>query len=825
MKDAAGLAVGVVVIIAALIVLGLRLPSETDTPAATSVSISEVVASNVSTIADEDGDYSDWIELHNHGAQPIELDGHHLSDDPSDPDRWTFPDITLSPDERLIVWASGKDRRDADSELHTDFRVSQAGEPLLLSAPGGQTLLDQLEPVEIPANASFGRDLDTGQSCFFEHPTPGESNDGTCHAAAPDDPPQLSEPGGFHPQDVELAMHTTSDLDIYYTLDGSYPDPVDNADATLIYEAPVPVTDRSDEPNVLADIQTAVPDPPFSQLIADWDGPDEPVQKATVVRARTPFSEETTATYFIGDDLVRPDLPVVSIATDTHHLFDDTTGIYVAGDHYQAWRDSDDYDPEAHWSEIPANFHQRGRAWERPAPDDAMRAAVFTYCEPDDGCVYTSRAGLRIHGGVSRSFPIKSFRLYARNAYDESNFEHPFFGEDAATSHRRLLLRASGNDWNQTMLLDGYVQSLLSHLNVETQDYQPTVTFVNGEYWGVMNLRDRYDQHYLSIQHDVDPNDVIMLERGDGVWELSSGQPGDEQPYAELLEFVEEEDLSDQAAFDTVAEQLDIDDLLDYLLVQIFSGNGDWPGNNTQAWRLNVDPDPSAEGPQDGRWRWLVYDLDQLGGNRIDPDDETLARLTTVPSSAPLQTFGLPLLLTNLLENDDFRARFISHAADHLNTTFAPARTVPQLDELEDLLADEMERHVARWPGPVSMDHWRNNVDLLREFMRERPAVYRDQLADRFDLAGTTELHVRTSEGGSVHVNDVVLNDSTPGVTDPTDWRGTYFQGVEVTLHAQPEDGYTFVGWAGLDGEVADQTVSFVPGESPVEVEAVFAPA
>lgn len=140
------------------------------------VSINEIMTSNAFTIADEDGDYEDWIEIYNYGDEAVNLLNYGLSDDYSNPYRWVFPDTTLLPGEFLLIWASGKDRKQAGMPLHTNFSISSSGEEVLLTHPNGE-LVDEHPPVSIPTDISFGRQPDgTGPWFYFQQPTPEESN-------------------------------------------------------------------------------------------------------------------------------------------------------------------------------------------------------------------------------------------------------------------------------------------------------------------------------------------------------------------------------------------------------------------------------------------------------------------------------------------------------------------------------------------------------------------------------------------------------------------------------------------------------------------------
>ena len=144
---------------------------------AAGVRINEIVASNQLGLTDEDGETSDWIELYNPGSTVLDLTGWHLSDDPVDLSKWTFPPQSLAAGGYLIVFASDKDRAAAGAELHTNFRLTSVGEYLALSNPAGTVVVDEFSPT-FPAlmeDQAYGVRSD-GTVGLLSAPTPGAAN-------------------------------------------------------------------------------------------------------------------------------------------------------------------------------------------------------------------------------------------------------------------------------------------------------------------------------------------------------------------------------------------------------------------------------------------------------------------------------------------------------------------------------------------------------------------------------------------------------------------------------------------------------------------------
>lgn len=407
----------------------------------------------------------------------------------------------------------------------------------------------------------------------------------------------------------------------------------------------------------------------------------------------------------------------------------------------------------------------------------------------------------RLHGNASRINPNKTFRLYARNELGAPPFTHRFFGDESPNSHSRLLLRNSGNDAQRLMLVDGYLQHLMRDFVADTQAYQPAVLFINGEYWGIHNLRERFDEHYVEATHGVDRAEVILREGA--LPRDPSTDPDGFGHFIDLLEDIADLDAESDEFVVRVERDLDVDSFFDWVIAHSFAGNADWPENNTRLWRAGTHGGNSALHPGDGRWRWMIFDLDHMGGGggRYDDEYDVFSRLLA-PTDDPTFEAGRPYLFHRVVTNTELRTRFLNRYSDHLNTTFHPARTVDKLDQLESLLAFEMSLHLQRWGQPTSLGSWHDEVDRLRQYMTARPGAQRHHIIERLKLDGTIDVAIDVSaEGGTVRVNSVHLDESSAGTDTTGTWVGTYFESVPVTIEALPADGWRFVRWDGMDGD------------------------
>lgn len=551
----------------------------------------------------------------------------------------------------------------------------------------------------------------------------------------------FSIPSGHYDEPVTLTLTgPDTSAEILYTLDGSYPDREHNADATLVYDGPIVITDRSPDPDTISTIPTTILPRSVPWPVAEPPEVQRPVAKATTVRARVADGPVTSAFYMVGLGRDASSLPVVSIAIDAGCLFDVDDGIAVPGRTFSEFRASDAATdlPGRAW-QTPANYLQRGRGWECPQPDRPFAPAAVHYCPAQHPCSETFHVGLRVHGNRSRAYAQKSWRLYARHAYGAPGhlgglgpFDPPF------GPHRRLLLRNSGQDHNQLTFLDAFLQSLVTDLAVGTQASEPVAVFINGEYWGRHNLRERYDRHYLAATYGADPDTVVLLGTN---LDVEAGSADGAEPWLEILQFVATNDLSDPYAATWVEDRVDLDSFFDAIIVHTYFGNEDWPGNNMRLWRQPASEQPTTSSVLDSRWRFLVFDLDQTAGRRSTRDgvvrplnaDINLFTARFAPSDSITHERGYPLLFHRLMEHDDLSERFVHRYTHLLNTTFASDRVVPLLHAMADTVAPEMDGHIARWGGPASMDQWHRYVARLEVFLQERPEAVGRHLVELFE--------------------------------------------------------------------------------------------
>jgi len=623
--------------------------------------------------------------------------------------------------------------------------------------------------------------------------------------------PTLSHQAGFYDTAILLEIDAKPNTTIYYTLDSSEPN-----QSSYLYTNPILIEEEyvsvEGEGIFIQRNNDGIPigDPsyPISMIISTskgWIPPLEDVFKATVVKVIAydqdmNSSEILTNSYFVDENMdERYTFPVMSISTDIHNLFDYETGINVPGIFYDAEIG------EEGSSNRTGNYFQSGDEWEKPVH--------IEYFTNDGNLEFKQNAGIRIHGGLSRKYPIKSYRLYARGSYDEeSYFNYQFFEDKEIDLFKRIILRAGGQTYQYTIMGEAAAQSLLKPLDLDIQYSQPVILFINGEYFGIRNIRDRIDRYYLSTHYDMDPSDVTILT-GNGYFE--DGDTRGAAHYQAIYQFITLKDMSSKKNYEHVQTKIDVDNLIDYYIAELYFGNVDWPQNNILYWRKNVNYNPNAPYGHDGRWRWIIYDVDASFGaswGGFYPEIESFKRLTG-------ENWKTGRLFTSLLKNDEFKAKFIYRLKDLMDSTFEVDRATTIVNEMIDQYKPEIQEHINRWGYPSSYATWLNYSERMVEFATRRPSHLESQMKDFLDLKNLSTHHFLVNLDqtmGNLKVNSLVLED-----TDI--YENEFYDNLMVTMEAIPKNNHKFVGWYDSNGFLmsSNKKIVITPHQA-FEIEARF---
>ena len=600
----------------------------------------------------------------------------------------------------------------------------------------------------------------------------------------PDDKKLMfSHDAGLYTQSFPLTLSTgyTTGI-IRYTTDGS--DPKSNSQP---YSTPISVYNRTSEPNVLTQYTNIVNTQQYS-----YTPPTTNIFKGNVIKAQVftaqgqPLTKVYTRSFFVNPDYYN--LPIVSVVTDKDNLFDSNIGIFL-------------------WP----NSKNKGAEWERPA-----HVEMF---EPDGTTAFSQDMGVRIHGMGIRGCAQKAMRLYARRGYDPDHptVEYDIFEGRAKTmtgeiltSFDRLLLRQSGQDYNRTMIRDSLFHDLMHDTNIAVQAYRQSVVFVNGEFWGIYNIRERGDEESVSRKYglnvdniglySLDLNDQEMQEHLFNDYdETDPLQVRDWTAYMQMWDwFNNTASLASDENYAYAQTFMDLDSFIDYYIANTFVHNRDFPGNNQVLWRYRTEGYPETGAPlsaSDGRWRWYLKDLDWgFGLYYTAVNDQSFSRLmTTTPSeyNAPWST----MIFRKLMTSAQFRHKFVNRYCDLLNTNFKSDVINAKIDAMANNISGAIPQNALRWTRhfPSGITSWNSSFTVVRSFANGRTSAMYGLFNTHFGYSSTAVINLNTdSAGGYIRINSTDIKPGTDGVTNPSSWRGTYFVNTTQKITAVPQKGYAF---------------------------------
>jgi hypothetical protein len=599
---------------------------------------------------------------------------------------------------------------------------------------------------------------------------------------------QFSSPAGFYPDSIYVSIISQDDnVEIHYTLNGNEP-----TELSPLYSDSILIKSRIGE----LDSYSAIPtNPGFNYPINGYDSikantrgwlpPFTESYKSTVLKAKAfgngnLSSPTAIATYFIDPLLSnRFSMSVLSLTTDSVNLFSNETGIYVYG--------NDTIDG--------GNYNM----------DNAEREVHFELFEPDGTLGLSQDCGILNHGGGGKLAPQKSFKMVARTSYGSNSFDYPLFTDKNTDKFKSFLLRNGGHR-PDCYPRDDLAGQIVKNMNFEVQYTRHVIVFINGEYWGIQSIKDILDEHYLENKYNVNDADVAVLVY-DGT--VDDGLPNDNQHYLNMRNFAVNNDMTDTNNYNYISTQMDIENFVDYQNSEIYLGNGDWPHNNIKYWRYrSLTYNPLAGVNLDGRWRWMMYDLD--GGFGGDCTGIYFGHNALVNALSP--TAGnYTLLLRSLLVSPKFKNLFINRCADLMNTEFLPSRVSAIAAATNAEITPEMTEHVNRWRYPSvdttlalraneipSLTKWNTINSSLQTFATRRASKIRQHYMDYFSLPDTADVMIDVSDtaAGRVQFSTLIIDENTVGVIGSAyPWIGKYFTTIEIPIKAIARPGYRFVNW------------------------------
>ncbi|RJP32505.1 MAG: hypothetical protein C4527_05995 [Candidatus Omnitrophota bacterium] len=713
------------------------------------VVISEFMANNSGSFVDGDGNFSDWIELHNPTDSPISINSWYLTDDAEQPKKWRFPsadeiDLTLTPGEYLIFVASGLAINgsvyiDGELYVHTNFKLSAEGEDLVLLRDDGQTVVfHYLDYPQQRQDISYGIGDSSETIGYFTTPTPGRANSSLFIGFVNDT--KFSVDRGFYHEPFNLEITTnTPDAIIRYTVNGSEP----SEENGMEYSGPIRI-EKTTVLRVIAYKDGYIPTNVDTQtylfvddiIVQSPDGarPSEEWPAATSGTSTQPGrggfpggggGSSQAIDYGMDPDVVNDpryadqirdamlSIPSLSIVTHLSNLFDARTGIY-------------------------ANAQQDGREWERPISLELIH--------PDGADGFQVNAGLRIRGGVSRagSNPKHNFRLFFRSEYGDAKLKFPLFEEEGVEEFDKVDLRTAQNfSWayssaeEATWLYDVFTRDTEGAMGKPYTRSQFYHLYINGHYWGLYQTEERPEasfgasylggkkEDYDTIKADNDNGTIYAADGNltayETLWSEISKRVTNNNDYFRLQGLA----ADGLTRVDEYPQYLDVDTLIDFMLVIYYTGDRDCPLGppSSDSRSRNLYAVFNRENPagfqfitHDNEWTLLAGQSTGMGGRTTGSSGLNTNRVNaTLGAALSRKTNFNPWWMHNQLmtDNAEYRLRFADHVYQHffnsgvLTADLCAARFLARKDEIDLAIIAES----ARWGDYLSSNKPRTKDD------------------------------------------------------------------------------------------------------------------
>lgn len=647
----------------------------------TGVYVTEVMASNDTAVKAPSGGYTDWVEIYNSSNQAVDLSGYGLSDNIGRARKWQFPQgTTINPGEYKVIWCDGDTALSNAGELHTSFKLKKSGgEVLVLADPTGK-ILDKVVLPEIPTNVSYGRSIGREGFFYYDMATAGAQN-GNDTFLGYADAPELTLQPGKHYGTVTAGFTIPANTTVYYTTDGSTP----TQDKGYLYTG--------------QDITFT-----HTTTLRARAFPANPLYRASTV---------TTGTYLMETYYTTP---IVCITVDPDELWNEENGMLAAGPNIDKS------------GGIPFKNTIYRKYGKTP------REGYMEYYDVDGTQLISQGVAIGLIGNYSLDMPQKSMKLRAKSLYGSKTFAAALFDDRPYTEYKSLVLRNSGNDAMSTRLLDGFQSRLLDAYGTQVihQAWKPVTVFLNGKYWGHMNLRERVDRFFIAQFEGLplDQADEMDILEANGTVNFGSNKA-----YRAMLKKIKAgSPATNPDDLQYILDNVDVDNLFEYMALEMFVGNSDI--GNIRYYRLH----------QEGsKWKWIWYDADYgLYSSKFNSPWSYL-KVKGMGEQKIDNTIFL-----KLLEHPDYKRKFLEKLAD-VYKTFTTEYMTQVLDGVVAEIQPEMKNHWERWGElndkavtsevPTTIDgaytYWESRVNRLYNTLKVRPHRLWDFIKDEFKLTKT----------------------------------------------------------------------------------------
>ena len=711
---------------------------------------------------DENGDDPSWVEIYNSSDKDIDLMGYTLVENLKNLRKWVFGSDIIKAKSFKVVFCDKKNisavqSADVDgrhTRPHTNWKLDKDGGTIyLIDKYNG--IRDSVAYPQLLGGLSWGI-VDGGYWKYFEKPTPEKPN--TESKAYDEVVPVADMSGlkaGFYSDAFTLNPPALEDgVKLRCTTDGSVP------------------TENSPEFNSPKTIDHSM------------------AFRCATFKKGALSNKVTTRTFFVDEDAVK--MPVVAISVDSSFFREHY--IKTSCDAPKSCKDSAGLYADV---ELPIHieYFEKGSSTK-------------------DGATWEMDAGIALMGGYSRLNDKKSVSIHLREGYEDGSINYPLFETRKGVNdkYRAFNLRNNGNRFVSDYIEDAMGGALLEGTSVDYQRSRQVVVFYNGKYYGIHDMRERFNKHFVETNYKIEANTVNFIKHLGLEVEASNGTT---DAYMQMLSFVANSDFSGEnnANYATVKTMLDVGNLADYMAAEIYIHNGDWPNNNVRAWSAPGHP-----------WKFMVYDLDHGFDWMWGVNDKEFVQETNMFSwikkgggNKPCKEEGcFANLYIKLIKNPEFKRLFINRSAVIFNSFTNSVNVTKIVDAMTATIdASEMERDLAKFK---QNEKWYENAchkgfdktgSCKKEWAEKRDPKVIQEYEEEFDLSGMVSVSIKASGKGQVLMEGMTL----PSKSESTDYTGKFFAGNPILLTAVPTDGSVFTGWS--DGETENpRLVNPVDGAS-----------
>lgn len=642
--------------------------------ASATVTITEIMPSNIATTVSDKFDYNGYVEFYNDG-EPINLYSWFVKNTKEGKFNWNYEigkAHILPTGYSLMFFGKEETSSETAKKVHPLYvgsvpkkLTADEGSVVFYNANGDSITFSY--PAQYP-HVSYSKE-------GYMEPTPGAKNGAAFKISERVAKPVFGgTPSGLigagNTATVELSCKTEG-AKIYYTLDGSIP----TLEKDIEYTAPIEVSENT-------------------------------IIRAKAFKDGVLWSDVATASYlYLGEyyeTCGETTLPIVSIVADSIDLYSDSLGSCVVGTNGAQTICSSDKIKKA-------NYHQE---WYRPAN--------FEYFV-DGKSVNSQEVEVALQGGCSRSHGVKSFKIKTNKRTGENKFQYnKFFADRDYTKYKALTLRNGGNGFGYLFprWRDGYMQNLAKGMNIDLQAYMPVAYFLNGKFHGMMGLRERMDETYLYQNYGIEEDEIDFLKVVNGTGYVA--QYGSNEEFYAMQEYAYVHH-QDPDYFDKMCEMIDMDEYIDYQILEQFVGNTDWVKNNIKVWRKK----------NGGKWRWMVYDTDfGLSTQHSSPTKNMMTFAKTNGDSV------FTMMFEGLVQNEDFKYKFTDRYMYAMNKYFNSERALALADSMYNLTQIDMCATMAcpDFGYVGNQTKYDSEIETMRSFVTRRPTSVQKQLASYLGL-------------------------------------------------------------------------------------------